>query len=47
MIPSPDDVVTLKAMPRAERAARLTAEAEAQVRTLLIESKRYFAPTFS
>src|SRR5437879_12625917 len=33
----PDDVVTLKAMRRAERAARLAAEAEAQARTLLIE----------
>src|SRR6195256_1199983 len=33
----PDDVITLKAMLRAERAARLTAEAEAQARTLLIE----------
>src|ERR1700690_2410214 len=33
----PDDVVTLKAMLRAERAARLAAEAEAQARTLLIE----------
>ena len=33
----PDDVNTLKAMLRAERAARLAAEAEAQVRTLLIE----------
>src|SRR5512138_1881061 len=32
-----DDVVTLKAMLRAERAARLAAEAEAQARTLLIE----------
>src|ERR1700734_703982 len=33
----PDDVVTLKAMLRAERAARLAAEAEAHARTLLIE----------
>src|SRR5438874_7856411 len=33
----PDDVVTLQAMLRSERAARLTAEAEAQARTLLIE----------
>ena len=33
----PDDVNTLKAMLRAERAARLAAEAEAQARTLLIE----------
>jgi transposase len=33
----PDDVITLKAMLRAERAARLAAEAEAQARTLLIE----------
>jgi len=33
----PDDVTTLKAMLRAERAARLAAEAEAQARTLLIE----------
>jgi len=33
----PDDVVTLKAMLRAERAARPAAEAEAQARTLLIE----------
>jgi len=33
----PDDVITLKAMLRAERAARLVAEAEAQARTLLIE----------
>src|SRR6201997_2148293 len=33
----PDDVITLKAMVRAERAARLAAEAEAQARTLLIE----------
>jgi transposase len=33
----PDDVVRLKAMLRAERAARLAAEAEAQARTLLIE----------
>jgi hypothetical protein len=33
----PDDVVTLKAMLRTERAARLAAEAEAQARTLLIE----------
>ncbi len=30
-------VITLKAMLRAERAARLAAEAEAQARTLLIE----------
>jgi transposase len=33
----PDDVATLKAMPCAERAARLAAEAGAQARTLLIE----------
>ena len=33
----PDDLVTLKAMLRAERAARMAAEAEAQARTLLIE----------
>ena len=33
----PDDVTTLKAMLRAERVARLAAEAEAQARTLLIE----------
>jgi transposase len=33
----PDDVVILKAMLRAERAARLAAEAEAQARTLTIE----------
>src|SRR2546423_8939492 len=33
----PDDVTTLKALLRAERAARLVAEAEAQARTLLIE----------
>ena len=33
----PDDVITLKVMLRAERAARLAAEAEAQARTLLIE----------
>ena len=33
----PDDVTTLKSMLRAERAARLAAEAEAQARTLLIE----------
>ena len=33
----PDDIVTLKAIVRAERAARLAAEAEAQARTLLIE----------
>jgi transposase len=33
----PDDVTTLKAMLRAERAARVAAEAEAQARTLLIE----------
>src|ERR1700741_2550532 len=33
----PDDVMTLKAMLRAERASRLAAEAEAQARTLLIE----------
>ena len=33
----PDDVTTLKAMLRAERAARLAAEADAQARTLLIE----------
>lgn len=33
----PDDVVTLKAMLRAERTARLAAEAEAQARILLIE----------
>ena len=33
----PDDVITLKAMLRNERAARLAAEAEARARTLLIE----------
>lgn len=33
----PDDVTTLHAMLRAERAARLAAEAEAQAGTLLIE----------
>src|SRR3954470_1634203 len=33
----PDDVITLKATLRAERAARLAAEAEAQARILLIE----------
>lgn len=33
----PDDVVTLKTMLRAERAARLAAEAEARARTRLIE----------
>lgn len=33
----PDDVTTLRAMLRAERAARLAAEAEAQAGTLLIE----------
>src|SRR4029453_9277868 len=33
----PDDITTLKAMLRAERAARLAAEAEAQARILLIE----------
>jgi transposase len=33
----PDDVTTLKAMLRAERAARLAAEVEAQARILLIE----------
>src|SRR3954468_21895049 len=33
----PDEVITLKAMLRAERAARLAAEAEAQARTLTIE----------
>src|SRR5215211_261954 len=33
----PDDVITLKAMLRAERVARLAAEAEAQAGTLLIE----------
>jgi transposase len=33
----PDDVITLKAMLRAERAARVAAEAEVQARTLLIE----------
>ena len=33
----PDDVITLQAMLRAERAARLAAEAEAQAGTLLIE----------
>ena len=33
----PDDVAALKAMLRAERAARLAAEAEAKARTLLIE----------
>ncbi|UPT96569.1 hypothetical protein J4G48_0047625 [Bradyrhizobium barranii subsp. apii] len=36
----PDDVTTLQAMLRAERAARMAAEAEAQAGTLLIESKR-------
>ena len=35
----PDDVTTLKSMLRAERAARLAAEAEAQARTLLIEKR--------
>ena len=33
----PDDVTTLRAMLRVERAARLAAEAEAQAGTLLIE----------
>src|SRR6201981_1679655 len=33
----PDDVTTLKAMLRTERAARLAAEAEAKARILLIE----------
>jgi transposase len=33
----PDDVTTLKAMLRAERAGRLAAEADAQARILLIE----------
>src|SRR5712672_2929473 len=33
----PDDVTTLQAMLRAERAARLAAEADAQAQTLLIE----------
>jgi transposase len=33
----PDDVTTLKTMLRAERVARLAAEAEARARTLLIE----------
>src|SRR4030088_3683354 len=33
----PDDVTTLKAMLRAERAARLAAEADAQAQILLIE----------
>lgn len=33
----PDDVTTLKAMLRAERTARLAAEAEVQAGTLLIE----------
>jgi len=33
----PDDVATLKAMLRSERAARLAAEADAQARSLLIE----------
>ena len=33
----PDDITTLKAMLRAERAARLAAESEAQARSLLIE----------
>ena len=37
----PDDVTTLKAMLRAERAARLAAEAEAQARTLLIEKLKF------
>src|SRR5215207_3165179 len=36
----PDDVITLKAMLRAERSARLAAEAEAQARTLTIEKLR-------
>src|SRR5207247_5299960 len=36
-----DDVVTLQAMLRSERAARLTAEAEAQARSLLIEKLKY------
>jgi hypothetical protein len=43
MIPLPDDVTTLKAMLRAERAARLAAEAEAQARTLLIEKLACFS----
>lgn len=33
----PDDIATLKAMLRSERAARLAAEADAQARSLLIE----------
>jgi transposase len=33
----PDDITTLKAMLRVERAARLAAEAEAHARTLMIE----------
>src|SRR5262245_35150413 len=33
----PDDITTLKAMLRSERAARLAAEAEAHARSLLIE----------
>lgn len=33
----PNDVTTLQAMLRSERAARLVAEAEAQARPLLIE----------
>src|SRR5215210_8468883 len=37
----PDDVITLKAMLRAERAARVAAEADAQARTLLIEKLKY------
>ena len=37
MISLPDDVTTLQAMLRAERAARLAAEAETQANTLLIE----------
>lgn len=36
----PDDVTTLKAMLRAERTARLAAEAEAQAGTLLIEKPK-------
>jgi hypothetical protein len=35
----PDDVITLKAVLRAERTARLAAEAEAQAQTLLSEAK--------
>jgi transposase len=37
----PDDVTTLKAMLRSERAARMAAEAEAQARALLIEKLKF------